>query len=130
MIQDRRVRLITFPIIAFLGACSSLPSTSHEPQEAWLVGGWIPFGEDCESDAGVRFLLDGSFLTYEAAGTWTLAGPTLTTVITHRWESGGDASDRPVPPEPQTERIEVTGRDSYRSRRSRDEIVEMRRCRM
>jgi hypothetical protein len=93
------------------------------------VGGWIPVGAHCESDAGILFRPDGSWLAYEESGTWTLVGDLLTTVTTHSWQSGIETGETLTQPERHSERIEVAGRDSYRSHRPNGEAVEIRRCR-
>lgn len=114
---------------AALAACSTVVAPEADsPSKAWLVGHWIPVGAHCESDAGVVFRSDESWLAYQSAGTWALEGQTLVTLTTHRWESGDGIEETLTDAERHAERIKVIGPDAYRSYRADGDIVEMRRC--
>jgi hypothetical protein len=121
---------LLLPLILMSAACSvplmgSPKSSSHS--HSWLVGGWVPKGEDCESDAGVRYDPDGKWIAYEQAGTWLLEKLTLATTTTQRWESGGVDQQKLGVPEQHTTQIEAVSSNIYRVRFS-GKVVEMRRC--
>lgn len=115
-------------LFVLLGACAQLPRPS-EPSEVsrgWLIGGWVPEGESCESDAGVRYDADGTWVAYEAAGTWHLESSSLVTIVTERWMDGADV-DVPAP-ERHVQQLEALGADRYRSRWTEGTIVTSLRC--
>ena len=129
MLHDVNVRLVAPVIFAPLMGCSTtVASQDASPRTDWLVGHWVPVGANCESDAGLAFHSDGSWLAYESAGTWTLEGEMLVTSITHRWESGDGIEMKLPEPERHSESIQVIGPNAYQSHRSDTENVEMRRC--
>ena len=117
-------------IVMLFGGCAQLP----DPQQGqrlsfskdWLIGGWIPQGESCESDAGVRYDADGTWTAYEGAGTWRLNGFKLLTVVTEKWTDGEEVPVKAA--EHHVERIEAVGPDSYRSHRIDGTVVTLQRC--
>ena len=117
--------------IFFLAAACVQTAPAHQdgerkPSTAWLVGGWVPEGESCESDAGVRYDADGTWASYEAAGTWRLQGSSLVSVITRAWTEGAEVPM--LRPERHVERIEVLGPDKYRSRYEDGNVTTLVRC--
>ena len=127
------MKLAIVTVAVLLAGCASAGVAgprAQSPGKAWLAGHWTPPDVDCESDGGVAFKTDGTWIAYEAAGTWRLKGPKLIAITTDRWESGGEYRASLSSPEKRTEWIEVLGYDSYRSRRADGEVVEMKRCPM
>jgi hypothetical protein len=123
-------RGIALAPVVLLGACAQLPlsnpATTVVLSPSWLIGGWVPQGESCESDAGVRYDADGTWIAYEAAGIWRLEGSSIVSVVTEKW---ADGLELPVPaPERHVERIETLGPDTYRSSRADGTVVTLRRC--
>ncbi len=115
-------------LLVLLGACAQLPRplAPSEVSRSWLIGGWVPEGESCESDAGVRYDADGRWVAYEAAGTWHLEGSSLVTIVTEKWTDGAEVG---VPaPERHVEQLEASGVDWYRSRWADGSMVTLRRC--
>jgi hypothetical protein len=115
-------------LAALMGCSTVVASEDKSARNEWLFGHWIPIGANCESDAGVVFRSDGSWLAYESAGTWALEGQTLVTSTTHRWKSGDGIEHTSSEPERHSERIQLIGLDAYRSHRADAQTVEMRRC--
>jgi hypothetical protein len=120
-------RGMALAIIIALGACGQLPRPDRaDVSRSWLIGGWVPQGENCESDAGVRYDANGTWIAYEAAGTWRLQGSSLVSVVTEKWMDGAE-----VPlsaPERHVIRIELLGPDIYQSRWADGTVVRLRRC--
>lgn len=115
-------------LLVLLGACAQMPrpSAPNEVPRSWLIGGWVPEGESCESDAGVRYEANGTWVAYEAAGTWHLEGASLFTIVTEKWTNGGEVI---VPaPERHLEQLEAFGADWYRSRWADGTMATLRRC--
>ena len=116
-------------VAAFLSGCSTASGFGGaSPSRDWLIGGWVPAGAHCESDAGISFRADGSWIAYQEAGTWTLAGNLLSTATTRRWESGEGKEEKLAVPERHSQRITAEGNDAYRSHQPGGEVLEMRRC--
>ena len=115
--------------LVLLAACAPLPSGqagSNPVSRTWLIGGWVPQGESCESDAGVRYNADGTWVAYESAGTWSLDGSSLLSVVTQR---SADGEEVPLQPsELHIERIEALGPDAYRSRWADGTVMTLQRC--
>ena len=123
-------RGMALAIIIALGACAQLPrpdqATRADVSRSWLIGGWVPQGEGCESDAGVRYYANGTWIAYEVAGTWRLEGSRLVSVVTEKWMGGEE-----VPlsaPERHVERIKVLGPDIYQSRWADGTVMTLQRC--
>jgi hypothetical protein len=124
------MRVLCSAALVLLGACTQVPQidtgASQELSLRWLIGGWVPEGESCESDAGVRYNGNGTWVAYEAAGTWRIEGPTIVSIVTERWADGAEvpvtAGKRHV------ERIEVLGPNTYQSRWQDGTVVKLRRC--
>jgi hypothetical protein len=80
--------------LAMVAACSQVPrNQAPAPQELspqWLIGAWVPAGESCESDAGVRYSADGTWAAYDEAGTWQIRGVTLIQTVTERGINGAE----------------------------------------
>lgn len=119
---------ILLALLVLLGACAQLPrpSLSSDVSRSWLVGGWVPEGESCESDAGVRYDAGGTWVAYEAAGFWHLEGSNLVTIVTERWMDGADVEVSA--PERHVEELEPLGADRYRSRWADGTVVTLGRC--
>lgn len=85
--------LILIPLLPAAAGCAGevRPIAATPAAPAWIVGAWVA-GSSCESDAGVRFMADGTYHVLEDSGTWTLAGDRLTTrVLEVHEEAGGDS---------------------------------------
>jgi hypothetical protein len=115
--------------LAMVAACSQVPrNQAPVPQELspqWLIGAWVPVGESCESDAGVRYSANGTWAAYDEAGTWQIRGVTLIQTVTERGINGAEKPFRVA--ERHTQRISVTGPDTYQAR-FKAGLVKMRRC--
>jgi len=119
-----------FTLILAAAACTPSPPASVRPaalSPAWLAGGWVPQGENCASEAGIIYRSDGRWFADGAAGTWRIAGDRIVSSLTERWEDGV-AVERIASPASTTERIQVTGPDSYVSRHQDGAVFRMGRC--
>lgn len=121
---------IALALLALLGACAEAPrpdqSAPARVTADWLIGHWAPDGQSCESDAGVRYDRDGTWVAYETAGTWRIEGSSLVSTVTHEWP--GDAEVRLPAPERHVAQIEVLGPDTYRSRWADGTVMTLDRC--
>jgi hypothetical protein len=124
------VRLVGSIFVIILAGCagagSSLPG-ARLPTKPWLVGFWVPAGEHCDSDAGVRFGADGTWSVFDEEGSWHLDGNRLISLTTRRGEPGA-AEEKVTPIERNEARVEILGADRYISHRANGEVMELRRC--
>lgn len=93
----------------------------------WLIGGWIPVGQDCASDGGVTYNSDGTFSVSGQVGTWKLEGATIVSIAT---EHMGDDGEWKVLAHPirSTERFTTAKKDEYRTVDPEGERYHNRRC--
>ena len=130
-LQREPMKLVPLALAAIISGCAGAIGTATNlpsAAQAWLVGYWVSAGENCESDAGVRFSADATWSAYESEGTWKLDGNLLFSLTMKRWGDPGEPETTLVPPERNQERIERSGANSYRSHRGTSEVVEMKRC--
>ena len=95
--------------------------------EQWLVGGWVPEGESCESDAGLVFDADRSWAAEGMTGTWSIEGRTIVTVATQR--DDGETGMRNVAAERSVQQVQAVSRDGFVSRLEDGRVIRWGRCR-
>lgn len=66
----------------FLSVALMLQGCGNSPTEEWLVGGWVPAADSCESGAVELFEPTGLWRTEGVEGTWALDGSDLTITVT------------------------------------------------
>ena len=110
-------------VAACTGANASVAVGSHD----WLVGYWMPAGEDCESDAGVAYSRDGSWTAYGAAGKWAIVDREIRAVVTEQWDDGGDVQTLAAP-KSHVEKLSELGPDKFVSHWEDGTVVTLRRC--
>lgn len=94
-VQYTAARLLALSFLCGLTACASPSFQAERPQ---LVGGWVIQDGECESDDGVVYRENGTFLAYDVSGTWEITGDQLITQITIRGEPG-EPETKVHPPE-------------------------------
>ena len=139
-------RTLTLGAALLFAACSPEPTASAQNQIAnqvapaptpaaspvdsslatWVVGSWS-FEESCATDFVVHYNADGTLQNGEDAGSWQLAGTTLTETIVERFEMGAEAAEKIDPPEKRSYTVERSGPDAgviaYRGKK-----IPIRRC--
>jgi hypothetical protein len=120
---------MAFALLALLsGACAQTPANNQGAalSERWLVGGWVPEGENCASDAGIVYNVDRTWAAEGTIGTWSIDGGRIVTLITQ--QDDGETGMRPVAPTRNVQRIEVTGADGFVSRMDDGSVLRWVRC--
>ena len=69
-------------------------SAPSRPAAPWIVGAWATSLHDCRGMNGVTLLGDGNYIGADESGRWSLAGTTLTLVITHVPTEDPDADEQ------------------------------------
>jgi hypothetical protein len=118
-----------------LGACVSPRATdvaregAHAPplSERWLTGGWVLEGESCESDAGIIYNRNGSWIADGAAGRWKIKDGRLETIIVEQEDDAG-AMIRLDPPARTSEVIDDAAADLYQIRSENGTVRRLTRC--
>lgn len=116
-------------------APSPLPTTTKTPtadplaivSKQWLIGGWIPAGQDCASDGGVIYNSDGTYSSWGQIGTWKLQGKTIVSIETEHMGDDGEWQKLPHPVR-STERFLMAKKDEYRTVDGDGERYHNRRC--
>jgi hypothetical protein len=126
-----RTRLLLVGL-AVLGACAGAgdrPDTTSglKLSKSWLIGGWVLAGESCESDGGVLYQPNGSWVAEGAAGTWRVEDGRLFSTVTDEESDGGETS-RLDPPIAYSEDVELKGADAFVARRDDGTVRRMERC--
>lgn len=80
----------------------------------WLIGGWIPSGQNCASDGGVIYNSDGTYMSLGQVGTWKLEGTTLVTLENEHMNDDGEW-EKLAHPVRSTERFTIAKQDEYRT---------------
>lgn len=125
-------QIVAMLCLAVLGACAEPRSRTSVtgtpmPTAKWLIGGWVLEGDSCESDAGLFYRPDGSWVTLGSTGTWRLDGHHIITKVTFQ-EDGSDEAEQPVGSTRRIELITVTGPDSYISKGPDGATKRLLRC--
>ena len=94
--------------------------------EAWLVGGWVPEGENCASDAGMILNADRSWASEGTIGTWRVVRNRL--VMTATFNDDGNPRERIVPPRRYAQRIESAEQDAFVARHEDGTVLRWVRC--
>lgn len=120
----------TLIIVSGCAATHSIPTGSGSAAELsrqWLVGGWVLAGESCQSDAGVVYRADGTWVAYGAAGTWLIKNGSIVSTVT---ASGSDneSLDKIREPVRFVERVQVRGPNAYISRGKDGSMRRLQRC--
>lgn len=123
------VRFLTLAILVLMGACAQLPRTAagapFMPSARWMIGGWVPEGQSCESDAGVIYRQNGTWAAYGVSGTWRINGSTVVFLVTEDDEDPKVSVGKPVR---HSEQIKVLGPDRYQTRGDDGKVLTLRRC--
>jgi hypothetical protein len=93
----------------------------------WLAGGWVLEGEACESDAGIIYRSDGSWIADGAAGRWKIDNSRLVTVIAEEEDNVGTMV-RLDPPLRKVEEIASAEANTIQIRGENGDIRRLKRC--
>ncbi len=115
-------------VALIVGACAQTPANNQSAalSEPWLVGSWVPEGENCASDAGIVYNADRTWVAEGTIGRWRIEGGSIVTIVTQL--DDGETRTQPVAPERSVERIEVTGANGFVSRTDDGSVVRWIRC--
>lgn len=120
---------IPIALLALLaGACAQTPEgkSAATLSDHWLIGSWVPEGENCASDAGIIYQADRTWAAEGTIGSWRIDGDRIVTVVTQY--DDGETRTRPVAPERNVQRVEVTGADGFVSRMDDGSVLGWVRC--
>lgn len=125
-------KILAMLCLAVLGACAESGLRTNvagipKPTATWLIGGWVLEGDSCDSDAGLFYRPDGSWVALGTAGTWRLDGSRIVTKVTFQ-EDGPDEAAQSVGSARRIEVITVTGPDSYVSKGPDGSTKRLLRC--
>ena len=107
-------------------ASTSTNSRAAALSEQWLVGGWVPEGESCESDAGMVFDADRSWAAEGTTGTWSIEGRTIVTVATQR--DDGESGMRNIAAERSVQQVQEVSQNGFVSRLEDGTVIRWGRC--
>lgn len=116
---------------AFLFAGCGAQNSAADDQPQWLVGSWLPVGEDnpfplaCESDARVIYEANGEFHREGGSGTWSVKEGQLTERLTTVHDPEPETR---IEGQPLVSTVERIDSDLFRSSYSNGEAVVYRRC--
>jgi hypothetical protein len=112
-------------------AAATMPTrTMSISGTAWIVGAWVPRGEQCGGEGWVVGE-DGSYVDLEGAGRWSLAGDTLMLTELQRQAPGGELGEyAPVRnPRPTRAQIVAHAPNAFSMRHPNGAVTQWRRCR-
>ena len=106
-----------------------LASAATRPSEyaQKLVGSWAPEGEPCDSDAGIVYNADGTWIALGSSGTWTVRGSLLVMLTLLRGEPG-EPMRRFNPPERDNNTIVSISQKSMTQRFSDGSVMSFLKC--
>lgn len=125
-------QIVAMLCVVVLGACAEpglRPSVAGAPKLTgkWLIGGWVLEGDSCESDAGLFYRPDGTWIALGTAGTWRLEGNRIVTNVTFQ-EDGPDEAVQSGGSSRRVEAITVTGPNSFIAKGSDGSTNRLLRC--
>jgi hypothetical protein len=105
---------------------TSTNNRAPELSDRWLIGGWVPEGESCESDAGMVFDADHSWASEGTSGTWSIEGRTIVTVATQR--DDGESGMQNIAAERSVQQVQEVSREGFVSRLEDGTVIRWGRC--
>lgn len=69
------------------------------PTPLQFLGGWVLEDDECASDAGIIYKADGTFVTHEVEGLWSVVGTKLMTTALKVDNPDDNLAPRPARPE-------------------------------
>lgn len=126
--RRRHLRSIALLAAVVAAGCAQASARSGAPtlSETWLVGGWVPEGESCESDAGMILNADRTWASEGVVGTWRIARDRIIMTATERDDGG--PRERIVPPERHVQRVETVEQHAFVARHDDGTVIRWVRC--
>ncbi len=117
-------------MVALLAVAACAPSQASQREAAlsqrWLIGAWVPEGENCASDAGMVLGADRSWASEGTIGTWRIERDRIVLTATERHDGG--PPERIVPPERHVQQVESVERDAFVARQEDGTVFRWIRC--
>lgn len=121
---------LTIALLAIFPVAACAPGAGIESaatlSESWLVGSWVPVGENCASDAGMVYDADRTWHAEGTTGTWSIEADRIVTVATQ--QDDGVTGMRTIAPERSEQRVEAVRPNRFVSHMGDGTVLRWVRC--
>jgi hypothetical protein len=107
---------------------TTTPNRVASTGTSWIIGEWGPGGDMCSLN-GPTLKAGGVYEGMDGRGRWSLAGSTLTLVVTHVSDDGGDSEYQLRQPRRMTVRVAQLPNGGLRWQAANDRARDFVRCR-